>query len=167
MYLLGFLEFPDILMIFTKSTLYVLTSGKKCKCTMSLNLRRHELIRITDTLLEAILKHNETSKVKLELLKRNKQDGNKENFEKLMKVLQGSKKIGMLRKETPQGNLVAQFMEVLNSEKEMEQVEVGKGVELCIVVKEESELEICLDCNQANNHGEMLLCDGCDGTHHV
>jgi nucleosome binding factor SPN SPT16 subunit len=30
-YLLGYLEFPETLMLFTSSTLYVLTSGKKCE----------------------------------------------------------------------------------------------------------------------------------------
>ena len=29
-YLLGFLEFPETLMIFTPKTLFALTSGKKC-----------------------------------------------------------------------------------------------------------------------------------------
>lgn len=29
-YLLGFLEFPETLMVFTPQKLYVLTSGKKC-----------------------------------------------------------------------------------------------------------------------------------------
>jgi hypothetical protein len=37
-YLLGFLEFPETLMVFTPQKLFVLTSGKKCKFSVRVRL---------------------------------------------------------------------------------------------------------------------------------
>lgn len=79
----------------------------------------------------------------MKLLKRNKEDGNTENYKVLVDAIKESgegKKIGMLLKENPVGDLVGLFKTELQSA-EFEQVEVSKGLELCISVKEEAELE--------------------------
>ncbi|KAF1789227.1 Creatinase/Aminopeptidase P/Spt16, N-terminal [Phytophthora cactorum] len=122
-YLLGFLEFPETLMVFTPQKLYVLTGGKKC------------------TMLEAVAKENATSDVKLELLKRNKADGNQANFKILTDAIKASgAKTGVLTKENPLGELVASFKKALEAT-DVEQVEVGKGIETVLTVKETEELE--------------------------
>ncbi|TMW55175.1 hypothetical protein Poli38472_013937 [Pythium oligandrum] len=122
-YLLGFLEFPETLMIFTPKTLFALTSGKKY------------------SMLEAILGGNETSEIKLQLLKRNKADGNAENYKIITDALKESgKKVGMLTKEDPQGDLVNTFRKALE-ETQLEQVDVTKGIELALTVKEPEEIE--------------------------
>ncbi|KAJ0407686.1 hypothetical protein ATCC90586_001868 [Pythium insidiosum] len=122
-YLLGYLEFPETLMIFTPDKLYVLTSGKKY------------------AMLEAIQGGNDSSEVKLELLKRNKADNNAENFKILADALkQSGSVVGMLTKENPQGELVASFNEVVK-QTGLQQVDVSKGIEIAICVKEAEELE--------------------------
>ncbi|KAF1331979.1 Fact complex subunit spt16, partial [Globisporangium splendens] len=122
-FLLGFLEFPETLMVFTPKTLYVLTAGKKY------------------TMLESILSGNDSSDVKLVLLKRNKADGNAENYKILTDAIKESgEKVGVLTKESPQGDLVASFQKALDDTK-LEQVDVTKGIEIALSVKEEEELE--------------------------
>ncbi|ETI42874.1 hypothetical protein L917_11580 [Phytophthora nicotianae] len=122
-YLLGFLEFPETLMVFTPQKLYVLTGGKKY------------------TMLEAVAQENATSDVKLELLKRNKADGNVANFKVLTDAIKASgAKTGVLTKENPLGELVASFKKALEAT-DVEQVEVGKGIETVLTVKESEELE--------------------------
>ncbi|KAL3670335.1 hypothetical protein V7S43_004646 [Phytophthora oleae] len=122
-YLLGFLEFPETLMVFTPEKLYVLTGGKKYN------------------MLEAVAKENASSDVKLELLKRNKADGNQANFKVLTDAIKASgAKTGVLTKENPLGELVASFKKALEAT-EVEQVEVGKGIETVLTVKENEELE--------------------------
>ncbi|RLN61831.1 hypothetical protein BBJ29_003855 [Phytophthora kernoviae] len=119
-YLLGFLEFPETLMVFTPQKLYVLTG---------------------DTMLEAVAKENASSDVKLELLKRNKADGNKANFKVLTDAIQQSgAKVGVLSKENPLGELVASFKKALTAA-ETEQVDISKGIETVLTVKETEELE--------------------------
>ncbi|KAG7385750.1 FACT complex subunit SPT16 [Phytophthora pseudosyringae] len=122
-YLLGFLEFPETLMVFTPGKLYVLTGGKKY------------------TMLEVVAKENASSDVQLELLKRNKADGNQANFKVLTDAIRASgAKTGVLTKEKPLGELVASFKKALEAT-DVEQVEVGKGLETVLTVKENEELE--------------------------
>ncbi|OWZ17375.1 FACT complex subunit SPT16 [Phytophthora megakarya] len=122
-YLLGFLEFPETLMVFTPAKLYVLTGGKKY------------------SMLEAVAKENASSDVKLELLKRNKADGNQANFQILTDAVKASgPKTGVLTKENPLGELVVTFKKALEAT-DVEQVEVGKGIETVLTVKENEELE--------------------------
>lgn len=122
-YLLGFLEFPETLMVFTPGKLLVLTGGRKY------------------SMLEAILPGNETSDVKLVLLKRNKADGNAANYAIMMDAIkQSGAKVGVLTKEDPQGELVNAFNKALK-EIEIEQVDVTKGIETALSVKETDELE--------------------------
>lgn len=122
-YLLGYLEFPETFMIFTPKKLYVLTGGKKY------------------AMLEAILGGNEKSDVKLELLKRTKGGGNEEAFQTLTEAIkQSGSKVGMLPKENPQGDFVTSFKKAV-SELEIEQVDVTKGIESALAVKEAEELE--------------------------
>ncbi|RLN93907.1 hypothetical protein BBJ28_00022844, partial [Nothophytophthora sp. Chile5] len=134
-YLLGFLEFPETLMVFTPQKLYVLTGGKKCTfgflpCFVG-----------TDTMLEAVASANEASEVKLELLKRDKSDGNAANFKILTDAIQQSgSKVGVLSKENPLGELVASFKKALTASA-TEQVDVSKGIETALAVKEGEELE--------------------------
>lgn len=92
-------------------------------------------------MLEAILGENERSEVKLELLKRNKGDNNAANYGVLMDAIKASgPKVGMLTKESPQGELVASFKKALDAT-EVEQVDVTKGVEIALSVKASEELE--------------------------
>ncbi|KDO29493.1 hypothetical protein SPRG_06033 [Saprolegnia parasitica CBS 223.65] len=124
-YLLGFLEFPETLMVFTQSTVYVLTSGRKY------------------AMLEAIQEGNATSDIKLELLKREKADGNKANYETLIKALQGSgagKRLGVLAKENPEGDLVQLFLKEVEAAA-FEKVDVSKGIEAALRIKATEELE--------------------------
>lgn len=122
-YLLGFLEFPETLMVFTPGKLLVLTGGRKY------------------SMLEAILPGNETSEVKLELLKRNKADGNAANYAIMMEAIkQSGAKVGVLTKEDPQGELVNAFNSALK-DTAVEQVDVTKGIEAALSVKETEELE--------------------------
>ncbi|RLN88679.1 hypothetical protein BBJ28_00022789, partial [Nothophytophthora sp. Chile5] len=134
-YLLGFLEFPETLMVFTPQKLYVLTGGKKCTClSVSQSL-------VNDTMLEAVASANEASEVKLELLKRDKSDGNAANFKILTDAIQQSgTKVGVLSKENPLGELVASFKKALTASA-TEQVDVSKGIETALAVKEGEELE--------------------------
>ncbi|OQR85010.1 FACT complex subunit SPT16 [Achlya hypogyna] len=124
-YLLGFLEFPETLMIFTKTTLYVLTSGRKY------------------AMLEAIQDGNATSDIKLELLKRDKTDGNKANYETLIKAIQASgdgKRVGTLAKENPEGELVQLFLKEVDTAG-FEKIDVSKGIEAALRIKATEELE--------------------------
>ncbi|ETW06799.1 hypothetical protein H310_02951 [Aphanomyces invadans] len=124
-YLLGFLEFPETLMVFTKSKLIVLTSGKKY------------------TMLEEILDGNTTSDVKLELLKRDKTDGNKSNYATLIAAIQADcvkKRIGVLTKESPEGDLVAHFMSEVDAAG-LEKIDISKGIECALRVKAPEELD--------------------------
>lgn len=96
---------------------------------------------LTDTMLESILGSNEGSDVKLVLLKRNKADSNAANFATItdaLKALGG--KVGVLTKESPQGELVTSFQKALADTK-LEQVDVTKGIEAALSVKEPEELE--------------------------
>lgn len=122
-FLLGFLEFPETLMVFTPETLYVLTGGKKY------------------TMLEAVAKENALSWVKLKLLKRNKADGNTSNFTVLTNAIQASgTKTGVLSKENPLGELVSSFNKALKA-LDVEQLDVSKGIEMVLTIKETEELE--------------------------
>ncbi|KAF0682668.1 Aste57867_25227 [Aphanomyces stellatus] len=124
-YLLGFLEFPETLMVFTKTKLYVLTSGKK------------------HTMLEDILSGNESSDVKLELLKRDKTDGNKANYAALIQAMQtdsAKKRLGVLSKETPEGDLVQLFLKEIDAAG-FEKIDIAKGIECALRVKAPEELE--------------------------
>ncbi|CAH0492402.1 unnamed protein product [Peronospora farinosa] len=122
-YLLGFLEFPETLMVFTPRKLYILTGGKKY------------------TMLEVVAQANLSSDITLELLKRNKADKNKANFTVLIDAIKASgPKTGVLTKENPLGELVASFKKELEATK-VEQVEIGKGIEMVLTVKESEELE--------------------------
>ncbi len=92
-------------------------------------------------MLESILEGNKTSDVKLEILKRNKADDNKENFEKIKIMLKSSrngKKLGVLTKEEPQGDLVKSFSKELQAT-EMEQVDISRGIESALSVKDSDE----------------------------
>lgn len=92
-------------------------------------------------MLETILSGNETSDVKLVLLKRNKADNNAENFQTLTDALRASgEKVGVLAKESPQGELVTSFQKALDDTK-LEQVDASKGIEIALSVKEPEELE--------------------------
>lgn len=155
-FLLGFLEFPETLMIFTPQTLYVLTAGKKCTffgltiyvgfCMQRTRQLADECTGTvvfcdTDTMLESILSGNDSSDVKLVLLKRNKADGNAENYKTLSDAIkQSGDKVGVLSKESPQGELVTSFQKALDDTK-LEQVDVTKGIEAALSVKEPEELE--------------------------
>ncbi|ETV75693.1 hypothetical protein H257_10081 [Aphanomyces astaci] len=124
-YLLGFLEFPETLMVFTKSKLLVLTSGKKY------------------TMLEAILGGNDTSDVKLELLKRDKTDGNKANYAALIAAIQADsvkKRVGVLAKESPDGDFVQLFQKEVDAAG-MDKIDISKGIECALRVKAPEELE--------------------------
>ncbi|CAI5734791.1 unnamed protein product [Peronospora destructor] len=102
-YLLGFLEFPETLMV--------------------------------------VAQEQVASDITLELLKRNKADNNKANFNVLLDAIKASgAKTGVLTKENPFGELVASFKTELKAAN-VEQVEVGKGIELVLAVKESEELE--------------------------
>lgn len=95
----------------------------------------------TDTMLESILSGNDSSDVKLVLLKRNKADNNAENYKIITDALKESgKKVGVLTKESPQGELVTSFQKALDDTK-LEQVDVTKGIEIALSVKEPEELE--------------------------
>jgi nucleosome binding factor SPN SPT16 subunit len=92
-------------------------------------------------MLEAIQDGNANSTVKLELLKRNKADNNAENYKTIVDALRASGgKVGVLSKESPQGELVATFNKALE-ESQLEQVDVSKGIELALSVKEHEEME--------------------------
>ncbi|CAK4071914.1 unnamed protein product [Aphanomyces euteiches] len=124
-YLLNFLEFPETLMIFTKTKLYVLTSGKKY------------------SMLEEILDGNDSSDVKLELLKREKADGNKANYEKLIQAIQADsikKRLGVLAKENPEGDLVQSFVKEVDAAG-FEKIDISKAIECALRVKAPEELE--------------------------
>ncbi|RHZ23087.1 hypothetical protein DYB31_011747, partial [Aphanomyces astaci] len=124
-YLLGFLEFPETLMVFTKSKLLVLTSGKKY------------------TMLEAILGGNDTSDVKLELLKRDKTDGNKANYAALIAAIEADsvkKRVGVLAKESPDGDFVQLFQKEVDAAG-MDKIDISKGIECALRVKAPEELE--------------------------
>ncbi|KAE8900767.1 FACT complex subunit spt16 [Phytophthora fragariae] len=123
-YLLGFLEFPETLMVFTPAKLYVLTGGKKY------------------TMLEAVAREGASSDVKLELLKRNKADGNQANFQVLTDAVKAAgPKTGVLSKENPLGELVASFKKALEAADGVQQLDVSKGLEAVLTVKESEELE--------------------------
>ncbi|TDH70074.1 hypothetical protein CCR75_006373 [Bremia lactucae] len=122
-FLLGFLEFPETLLVFTPATLFVLTSGKKY------------------TMLEAVAHENAMSSIQLRLLKRNKVDHNKANFKLLLEAMEASgPKTGVLRKENPVGELVTTFQSALNHST-LEQVDVTRGLETVLMIKEPQELE--------------------------
>ncbi|OQS01925.1 FACT complex subunit SPT16 [Thraustotheca clavata] len=122
-YLLGFLEFPETLMIFTKTTLYVLTSGRKY------------------SMLEAIQDGNATSEIKLELLKRDKSDGNKANYDKILQAIQATgKRLGVIAKENPEGDLVQNFMKEVDASG-MEKIDIAKGIEAALRIKASEEME--------------------------
>lgn len=94
-----------------------------------------------DTMLESILSGNDSSDVKLVLLKRNKADNNAENYKIITDALKESgEKVGVLTKESPQGELVTSFQKALDDTK-LEQVDVTKGIEIALSVKELEELE--------------------------
>ncbi|CAI5741519.1 unnamed protein product [Hyaloperonospora brassicae] len=122
-YLLGFLEFPETLMVFTPAKLYILTGGKKY------------------TMLEEVAQATPASSIQLELLKRNKGKDNHANVKVLVDAIKASgPKTGMLTKENPLGDLVASFKKALEAT-DVEQVEVSKGMETVLTVKESEELE--------------------------
>jgi len=111
-------------MVFTKNTLYVLTGGKKY------------------AMLEAIQDGNATSEIKLELLKRNKADMNKENYELLINAIKNSnngKRVGLLTKEAPEGELVQLFQNNIKASG-IETIDVAKGIECALRTKESVEL---------------------------
>src|SRR5690349_6466062 len=92
-------------------------------------------------MLESILSGNDSSDVKLVLLKRNKADGNAENYKIITDALKESgEKVGVLTKESPQGELVTSFQKALDDTK-LKQVDVTKGIEIALSVKEPEELE--------------------------
>lgn len=94
-------------------------------------------------MLEAIQGGNEASNIKVQLLKRNKADGNKQNIENIIELIKANEnviKVGSLLKENPLGDTASQFNDALEEAK-LERVEIGKGLELCISAKEESEIE--------------------------
>jgi nucleosome binding factor SPN SPT16 subunit len=92
-------------------------------------------------MLEAIQGEVENSEIKMELLKRNKADGNAENYKQLIDAMKNSgEKVGILVKEDPQGDLVVGFKKALEESK-LEQIDVTKGIETALCVKEEAEIE--------------------------
>ncbi|KAI9912477.1 hypothetical protein PsorP6_006497 [Peronosclerospora sorghi] len=124
-YLLGFLEFPETLMVFTRAKVYVLTGGKKF----------------------AMLQHvaqapdAAASTVELVVLKRTKADANQANFKVLTHAIVASgATLGVLTKEAPQGELVSAF-EAAVAATGVARVDVSKALETVLAVKDADELE--------------------------
>ncbi|CCI42093.1 unnamed protein product [Albugo candida] len=122
-YLLGYLEFPETLMIFLPKKVIVMTGGKKY------------------TMLESVLGGNETSEIKLELFKRNRKDNKAENYQQIINALKDAgSKVGLLKKEDPKGEFVTSFLSLME-QSNLETFDISRGIELALTTKEPDELE--------------------------
>jgi len=139
-YLFGY-ELPDTILILTESGMcYILSTKRKCEFLNS-----------------AVGKAPPGGSILgVTLLQKNKNDGNEENFSKLMKEIQldqgdDSSKVGVIMKEVSKGkgdtngkgkkNLVSSWEDILQKDK-VEMVDVAPGISLVMSLKDELEIDM-------------------------
>lgn len=127
LYLFGYEDFTDSLILLSKEGFYFMSSTKKC------NFLQNQL-------------STANSKIPLTFLERTKDEGmNRENFNKLLGAVRknGGKKLGSLFKDTHNGNFMASWMEAV-SQSQLEQIEIGSSLGLFLAIKDEHELVISI-----------------------
>lgn len=122
-YMFGFEEFSDSLILLTKNNFYFMSSLKKCSFLQK---------QVGD-------KHGD---IALHFLERSKDDGvTRENFNKLLNaVRKGSgKKLGSLYKDKFEGKFLNSWLDIVE-QSQLEKVEIAPALGHFFAVKDESEM---------------------------
>ena len=159
-------ELPDTLMLFTKSELHVVASGKKGTLLRFTSFLRRSLttsyqplrsfrqsflslkstvynLMTTAKLVEAVI-HSVNSQADVQIIVHNKpkgEDGKVQVSELLAIVKQHSLKIGVIGKETGEGNLMTQASSMLKVDG-VATVDVSSGVANAMCVKDDDEQRV-------------------------
>lgn len=124
------LEIPDLLMVFTKSKIYLLATKKK-----------------TDFLRPLVDRApTNTTVPKIELLIRNKTDSNKANFDKILSDLRDTKTIGIFAKDKFPGDF---YKECVENVYKFEKIDISAAIAYILAVKEDIELQYIQKACQA------------------
>jgi len=127
LYFLGY-EFPDSLIVLTKSTFYFMATAKKCSYLES-----------------AIANHKAPSGLSIQVLHKSKDASiNSSNFSKLVGSVKtdGGSKLGTLIKGNFPGAFIASWSEFVDASK-LSKVEISSALGQFFAVKDETELESC------------------------
>lgn len=139
------LEIPDLLMVFSKSTIYFLATKKKIDFMRPLKDKAPS-----------------GSKVKIELLIRNEEDENKANFEKILNGLKGgsSKQLGIFAKDKFPGVFYQECVDkIFKPEYGFEKQDVTAAISYILAVKEDIELQyIQKACSVTETTYSRVLC---------
>lgn len=139
------LEIPDILMIFSKSSIYFLATKKKIDYLRPLQERAPSNTKVP----------------KIELLIRDKNDSNKVNFDKILAGLKSAgKTIGVFAKDKFPGDFYQECMKhIFDQENGFEKQDVTAAIAYVLAVKEDSELQfIQKACNATETTYARVLC---------
>lgn len=139
------IEIPDILMIFSRSKIHFLATKKKIDFLKPLQDKEQKYGKIP----------------KIELLIRNKNDSNKENFDKILDALKSAgKNFGVFSKDNFPGDFYQECMEkIFNSENNFDKQDISAGIAYILAVKEDAELQfIQKACNATETTYSRVLC---------
>ena len=132
LFLMGW-EFSDSLLVLTSSTLFVLSSEKKCSLLAGISEASGDEENIPPLCVE------------MRLLRKNKKDGNQENFALLLSEMRSSSshslKLGWFKRETFYGRLVNDFMSTCESSGAVELVDISRALSSLLLVKDEDEVD--------------------------
>jgi nucleosome binding factor SPN SPT16 subunit len=126
LYLFGYEDFTDSIIVITRDTFYFLASNKKCQLLQTELAGKGEGYR-------------------LEFIEKSKDEVvNNDNFGKLVGALKkaGIKNFGTFIKDQLEGNFLKKFAETLEAAA-LEKVDISAGIGLFLAVKEEAELVSC------------------------
>lgn len=137
LFLLGYEDFTDSIILISKNTFYFMSSSKKCAYLQKLFAGK-------------------TGSFAMHFLEKTKDEGmTRENFNLLMNVVRknGGKKLGSLYKDKYNGAFVPNWMEFVD-QSQIEKVELGPAFGLFLSVKDEAEQvkpvkvvhKICISC---------------------
>lgn len=139
------LEIPDILMVFSRSTIYFLATKKKIDFMRPLKDKAPS-----------------GTKVKIELLIRNEEDENKANFEKILNGLRSnsSRQLGVFVKDKFPGVFYQECVDkIFKPEHGFDKQDVSAAISYILAVKEDIELQyIQKACSVTETTYSRVLC---------
>lgn len=141
LYLFGYEDFTDSIIVFTRGGFYFFSSTKKCAVLRGELEGKGEGFTLTFT-----------DKSKDEAV-------NAENFAKLIGSLKrnGVKSFGTLSKEKPEGSFLSRFMQSLDETEGIEKVDITAALGHFFSIKDEVELDFCkraaIFSNKVMKHG--------------